>query len=72
MQERVRITPLVLFALLVGVFAQAKTNVVLIMADDMGWGDPGCYGSKQNSTPSIDRLASEGMRFTSFYATQAV
>ncbi len=72
MQDRVRITPFLLFALLVGVFAQAKTNVVLIMADDMGWGDPGCYGSKQNSTPSIDRLASEGMRFTSFYATQAV
>jgi arylsulfatase len=42
------------------------------MADDMGWGDLGCYGSKSNPTPNLDRLASEGLRFTSFYATQAV
>ena len=42
------------------------------MCDDMGWADPGCYGSKQNPTPNIDRLASEGLRFNSFYATQAV
>lgn len=50
----------------------AQPNVVLIMSDDMGWGDPGCYGSTQNVTPNLDRLASEGTRFTSFYATQAV
>jgi len=49
-----------------------QPNVVLIMADDMGWGDLGCYGSKQNSTPHIDRLAREGVKFESFYATQAV
>lgn len=42
------------------------------MSDDMGWGDLGCYGSKQNLTPNIDRLAREGLRLTSFYATQAV
>lgn len=42
------------------------------MSDDMGWADPGCYGSKQNVTPNLDRLAAEGTRFTSFYATQAV
>jgi len=50
----------------------AQPNVVLIMSDDMGWGDPACYGSKQNVTPNLDRLAQEGTRFTSFYATQAV
>jgi arylsulfatase len=42
------------------------------MADDMGWADPACYGSKLNVTPNLDRLAKEGTRFTSFYATQAV
>lgn len=50
----------------------AQPNVVLIVADDMGWGDLGCYGSKQNSTPHVDRLAREGMKFESFYAAQAV
>lgn len=66
-----RFTPTLLF--LVSLCAHAaRPNVVLIMCDDMGWGDPSCYGSKQNLTPNIDRLAAEGMRFTSFYATQAV
>lgn len=66
--------PALIAALILAVNAvsAARTNVVLIMADDMGWGDLGCYGSKQNLTPNIDRLASEGLRFTSFYATQAV
>lgn len=50
----------------------ARPNVVYIMCDDMGWADPGCYGSTQNVTPNIDRLAKDGLRFTSFYATQAV
>jgi arylsulfatase A-like enzyme len=42
-------------------------NVVFIMADDLGWTDLGCYGSRYYETPNIDRLASEGMRFTSGY-----
>ena len=50
----------------------AQPNIVYIMCDDMGWADPGCYGSTQNVTPNINRLAKEGLRFTSFYATQAV
>jgi arylsulfatase len=50
----------------------AKPNVVLIMCDDMGWADLGCYGSKQNPTPNIDQLGKEGIRFTNFLATQAV
>jgi arylsulfatase len=45
---------------------------VLIMCDDMGWADLGCYGSKQNPTPNIDQLGKEGIRFTNFLATQAV
>ena len=47
-------------------------NVVLIYADDLGYGDLGCYGSKQNPTPHLDRLASEGTRFTNFCVAQAV
>lgn len=43
-------------------------NIVFIMADDLGYGDLGCYGQKLVSTPNIDRLAVEGMRFTQAYA----
>ncbi|MCS5565719.1 MAG: sulfatase [Methylococcales bacterium] len=45
-----------------------KTNVVLILIDDLGWKDLGCYGSTYYQTPHIDRLASGGMRFTDAYA----
>jgi len=47
---------------------QQPPNVILILADDLGWADAGCYGNTFNETPRIDRLASEGMRFTQFYA----
>ncbi|PAW84366.1 MAG: hypothetical protein B9S29_04015 [Opitutia bacterium Tous-C2FEB] len=67
-----RLSPTYLFLLLLSPLFGAQPNVVLIMADDMGWGDLGCYGSKQNTTPNLDRLSREGTRFTSFYATQAV
>ncbi|MHC1762972.1 MAG: sulfatase [Verrucomicrobiia bacterium] len=49
----------------------AKPNIVLIFADDMGYGDLGCYGSK-TPTPNLDRLAAQGVRFTDFYVGQAV
>ena len=47
-------------------------NVVLIFTDDQGYGDLGCFGSKDIPTPHIDRMADEGMRFTSFLVSQAV
>jgi arylsulfatase A-like enzyme/acetyl esterase/lipase len=47
-------------------------NVVVIFADDMGYGDPGCYGGTAAATPAIDRLAREGVRFTDFHVAQAV
>jgi arylsulfatase A-like enzyme len=47
-------------------------NVVFIMADDLGYGDLGCYGQDKISTPNIDRLAKEGMRFTQAYAGSSV
>jgi arylsulfatase A-like enzyme len=48
--------------------AAGKTNFVFLLIDDMGWSDLGCYGSSFYETPNIDRLASEGMRFTEAYA----
>lgn len=47
-------------------------NVVFILADDLGYGDLGCYGQKQIQTPNIDQLAREGMRFTQCYAGSTV
>src|SRR5512145_879602 len=47
--------------------AAEKPNVVFILADDLGWTDLGCQGSKYYQTPNIDRLADHGMRFTSGY-----
>ncbi len=48
--------------------ASARPNVVLIVFDDLGWGDLGAYGSRAIATPRIDRLASEGVRLTHYYA----
>ncbi|MBA4140287.1 MAG: sulfatase-like hydrolase/transferase, partial [Segetibacter sp.] len=45
----------------------AKPNVIYIFADDLGYGEVGCYGQKRIKTPNIDRLAAEGMRFTQHY-----
>jgi arylsulfatase A-like enzyme len=50
----------------------ARPNVIFILADDLGYGDLGCYGQKRIQTPNIDRLAREGMRFRQFYAGSTV
>lgn len=49
-----------------------KPNIILIFADDLGYGDLGCYGSTIHRTPHIDQLALEGIRFTDFYVSSAV
>lgn len=49
-----------------------KPNIIYIMADDLGYGDLGCYGQPRIKTPNIDRLATEGMRFTDHYAGSTV
>lgn len=48
--------------------ATPRPNIILILADDLGWADLGCYGNTFNETPNIDRLARQGIRFTQFYA----
>src|SRR5580692_7600131 len=45
-----------------------RPNFVIILVDDMGYGDIGPFGSKLNHTPRLDRMAAEGMKLTSFYA----
>jgi arylsulfatase A-like enzyme len=54
-------------------YAQQRTpNVVLIFMDDLGYGDLSCYGATQYKTPNLDRMASQGIRFTNFVSAQAV
>src|SRR5438128_11477299 len=52
--------------------AAERVNVVFILADDLGWADLGCYGSKYHKTPNLDRLAAQGLRFTYAYAAAPV
>ena len=67
--------PLLVLAILAGLTASqlpaaptvAKPNIILILADDLGYGDIGPFGSTQNRTPQLDRMAREGLRLTSFY-----
>ncbi len=49
----------------------AKPNIVIIYADDIGYGDPGCYGATRVKTPNLDRLAREGLRFTDAHSAAA-
>ena len=49
-------------------WAQKKPNIILILADDIGYGDLGCYGQKMIQTPNLDALAANGIRFTDYYS----
>ena len=49
-----------------------RPNFVVVMADDMGYGDAGCYGQTRYATPAVDRLAAEGLRFTDFHSSGSV
>ncbi|MBI1900339.1 MAG: arylsulfatase [Planctomycetia bacterium] len=64
------LSPLLLLALPAA--AADKPNIILILADDLGYGDLGCFGQRHIQTPRIDRLAADGMRLTQFYAGSTV
>jgi len=61
-----------LIAPFAGIAADPKPNIVLIFVDNLGNGDVGCFGSKLHRTPNLDRMAAEGMKFTSFYVASGV
>ncbi len=52
-----------------GAAARRRPNILLIVSDDQGYGDLGCYGGEEIKTPNLDRLAREGVRLTNFYVT---
>src|ERR1039458_4617441 len=52
--------------------AELKPSIIFILADDLGYGDLGCYGQTKIKTPNLDKMAAEGMRFTNFYAGSTV
>ena len=51
---------------------EKKPNIIIIFADDLGYGDLGCYGSKINLTPTLDKMAEEGKKFSNFYVSSPV
>lgn len=69
-------TPLLIFLSLLQPLAfglsSSKPNIIFIMADDLGYGDLGCFGGEMISTPNVDQLAREGTRFTHFYSGSPV
>ncbi|MHC4519917.1 MAG: sulfatase-like hydrolase/transferase, partial [Planctomycetota bacterium] len=50
----------------------SRPNFVFVFADDLGWGDLGCYGNRQIKTPNLDKLARDGLLFTQFYVSGSV
>lgn len=75
--RRGTILPLLFFVLILQQYASAQQqekqpNIIFILADDLGYGDLGCYGQQKIATPNLDRLADMGVRFTSFYSGSTV
>ena len=52
--------------------AKAPPNIIVVLIDDMGWGDFSCFGNTEAKTPNIDRLAEEGLRFRQFYVNSPI
>jgi uncharacterized sulfatase len=52
--------------------AADRPNIVMVLIDDMGWGDFSCFGNQEAKTPNVDRMAAEGIRFTQFYVNSPI
>ncbi len=52
--------------------AAAPPNIIMVLIDDMGWGDLSCFGNEDGQTPQVDRLAAEGIRFTQFHVNSPI
>jgi arylsulfatase A-like enzyme len=63
---------LLVLACVVPAFGASRPNILFILTDDMGYGDIGCYGGRFAPTPSVDRLAREGVRFTHYYSAAPI
>ena len=72
MFKRLGIAAALLLLLSTPAAAQSGPNIVVIYADDLGYGDLSCYGHPTIRTPNLDRMAAEGMRFTDFYSAGEV
>jgi arylsulfatase len=72
MQKNIILATGLLSTVGLGMTAQPKPNIIFIYADDLGYGDLGCYGSNVNRTPHLDQLAKDGIRFTDFYSAAPV
>ncbi|MCY2973210.1 MAG: sulfatase-like hydrolase/transferase [Planctomycetota bacterium] len=70
--KRICILAVLFCSLCVPSNATERPNVILILADDMGWHDPACFGGKAVPTPHLDALAASGLRMTRFYSSSAV
>jgi len=68
---RIHLTIFISAFISIGTFASVKPNIVIIYADDLGYGDVSCYGATKIETPNIDRLAQKGLRFTNAHASSA-
>lgn len=70
---RIKFLPLALVALICGpALAVERPNIIVVLLDDMGWGDFSCFGNKYAQTPQADRLAREGIRFSQFYVNSPI
>lgn len=75
MKKNIRFFPIALIIILLSCTSgkiEKPTNFIIVFIDDMGYGDVGCFGATGWETPNLDMLASQGMRFTNFYAAQPV